>query len=201
MKKFLRVSFGLPTENRLSEYKSRMKILFILEIYLLTALKVLGSLYETSLIYDQINIIAFILLTILVLICYGIYEKPKEITSFLVVGVIAIAFLTQTLILNIDRSRSFYVLSWVERGTVAILDGNIDLQKVESVEKYSKESIYARIEEQKSRGLIREEKNKYELTVAGSFLLKISNYIKPVKVTTNNIFWFKKDKSVGERKL
>ena len=177
MKRFLRVSFGLPTEDRLLEYKSRIKVLFVLEIYLLTALIVFGRLYKTSLIYDQINLIAFILLTIAVLICYGIYEKPREIVSFLVVGVIAIGFLTQNLILNIDRSRSFYILSWVEKYSITVSDGNIDLRKVKSVEKNSEESISARIEEQKSRGLIREEKNKLELTVTGSLLLKISNAI------------------------
>jgi hypothetical protein len=78
---------------------------------------------------------------------------------------------------NIDRSRSFYVLSWVNAGQVVNNGDNLDLSKVNSDEKLSTIAIQNRLSEQYQRGYVDFKENKWILTMKGRALLAISNWL------------------------
>lgn len=81
-------------------------------------------------------------------------------------------FLTaQFTILNIDRSRSFYVLSWIDLERIQIRGDSYDLSQVISSEKSNVNAIADRITEQVSRGLVLSKNSKLYLTQRGEFVL------------------------------
>jgi hypothetical protein len=77
-------------------------------------------------------------------------------------------------LLNVDRSRSFYVLSWVNQGKISEASGQIVL-RVESEESSDIAGVKLRLIEQKQRGLIREIGGQYEVTGKGELALGIAN--------------------------
>jgi hypothetical protein len=79
-------------------------------------------------------------------------------------------------LLNIDRSRSFYVLSWVDQKKVLSMDG-IALENVSSTEANDLKSIELRILEHEERGLIQNDNGKYHLTFRGGVILSLSNHL------------------------
>ncbi len=79
-------------------------------------------------------------------------------------------------LLNVDRSRSFYVLSWVDQGEVSIENGQI-VVNVESAEATDTSGVELRLKEQQQRGLIQEANGSYKLTNMGKFTLKIANLL------------------------
>jgi len=89
---------------------------------------------------------------------------------------LAIAFLLNTLFLNIDRSRSFYVLAWVSNGQVENVAGKVKVSSP-SVEALNQKAAKIRIEEAQSRGLLDIENNQYRLTLVGELLLSSSNIL------------------------
>ncbi len=91
--------------------------------------------------------------------------------------VVVMVFISQNIYLNIDRSRSFYVLSWISKGEIISTTKGLDLQNVKSTEAENKSAILQRIVEQKSRGLIKKEKNTYKLTEKGNLILNFSELI------------------------
>ena len=79
-------------------------------------------------------------------------------------------------LLNVDRSRSFYVLSWVDQGEVSIENGQI-VVNVESTEATDTSGVELRLKEQQQRGLIQEANGRYKVTNMGKFILKIANLL------------------------
>ncbi len=79
-------------------------------------------------------------------------------------------------LLNIDRSRSFYVLSWVEKSKVFETASKLDLSKVKSNERLNSEAIQVRLDEHVSRGLIRFDENQYVITKLGRVYLLVAQY-------------------------
>jgi predicted transcriptional regulator len=77
--------------------------------------------------------------------------------------------------MNIDRSRSFYVLSWVGNGDIQISNGQLNLSKVISDEKLNISAIKERIGEQVDRSLIERRGTTYILTQKGKVMLSIAN--------------------------
>jgi hypothetical protein len=79
-------------------------------------------------------------------------------------------------LLNIDRSRSFYVLSWVDESKVYFENGQIVLE-VRSTESTDIAGVDLRLKEQEQRGLIREENGVYKVTNIGKLTLRIANLL------------------------
>ena len=79
-------------------------------------------------------------------------------------------------LLNIDRSRSFYVLSWVDQKKVSSIDGVIE-ESISSTEANDLNSLEMRIMEHEERGLIKNENGKYYLTFRGGVILNLSNFL------------------------
>ena len=87
---------------------------------------------------------------------------------------LCLMFLNQMFILNIDRSRSTYVLSWVDKGHISIdVSGNILTNGISSNENLNELATIQRVNENITRGLISVGEDKLHLTMTGKFLLSI----------------------------
>ena len=95
----------------------------------------------------------------------------------LVIAALLIFQFTETTILNIDRSRSYYVLSWVDKDLVKMSGASYDLSKIHSSEKLDLVGIQQRLSEQLSRGLIEISNSDVKVTASGSFIVKLSNLL------------------------
>jgi hypothetical protein len=81
---------------------------------------------------------------------------------------------SQNSILNIDRSRSFYILSWVKNNEVSLgVDGALEL-KVASHESLNTQAIHERLKEQLQRGLIKTDFGRYKLSVSGELTYNLA---------------------------
>lgn len=87
-------------------------------------------------------------------------------------------------LLNVDRSRSFYVLSWVDQGRVTVENGQIILE-VKSKESADIAGVDLRLKEQAERGLIREGNGVYKVTNLGKLTLRIANLLAKLFNLTN----------------
>ena len=92
---------------------------------------------------------------------------------------LAISFLVNTVLLNIDRSRSFYVLSWVANGQISTASKE-NTFKIRSPESLNVAGVYQRIEENKARGFIVQNYDSYELTRTGEIFLFVTNFVADV---------------------
>jgi hypothetical protein len=132
--------------------------------------------WNTSLIFEQI-----ILSGVLVVIGYLsilMYTRYANIILILLIFLIA-STATQVftnVVLNIDRSRSFYLLSWVRYEKIEVVNGKLDLENVRSSEKLNPEAISQRLAEQVSRGLVSND-GKFELTFRGKMIVQFSDFI------------------------
>ncbi len=108
-------------------------------------------------------------------------SKIKQAAAISLVSSLLYFSIVQYTVLAIDRSRSFYVLSWIdqglfidERNNYVLTDKNlptsIDLDPNNLV------PINQRISEQISRKLVTVQDSNLVLTTAGKIMLKISNY-------------------------
>jgi predicted transcriptional regulator len=93
----------------------------------------------------------------------------------LLISTLLMLYLGPNTVMNIDRSRSFYVLSWVGNGDIQISNGQLNLSKVISDEKLNISAIKERIGEQVDRGLIERRRTTYILTQKGKVTLSIAN--------------------------
>jgi hypothetical protein len=136
----------------------------------------------TTLLFDQ-----FLLITILVLVVSLIYLKfnidrfhikeQNQLVATLMSITIALSYFSvvQYYVLTVDRSRSIFILNWVDKGKifygstgVTVLPTNLEEMKVVS-------SVGQRINEHRQRGLIGlDAKGRYNLTYAGKIILKTS---------------------------
>jgi hypothetical protein len=86
----------------------------------------------------------------------------------------------QYTVLAVDRSRSFYVLSWVEKGWFNYAGGSLNLDPTVvrgdiDLDTDNLEPIQQRIDEQISRRLIEIKGEKIQLTPVGELFLSTSN--------------------------
>lgn len=87
-------------------------------------------------------------------------------------------------LLNVDRSRSFYVLSWVDQGKVSNENSQTILE-VESTEQADIAGVELRLKEQQQRGLIQETNGIYMITSMGKLTLGIANVLAKMFNLTN----------------
>ncbi len=101
-------------------------------------------------------------------------------TSFtlLIIGSLLFMQIAPSTLLNIDRSRSFYVLAWVKHGEIRITDDGLDLSYIVSDERKNPEAIRLRIIEQENRGLVTlNSQGYYSLTQKGEYLFEFSDFL------------------------
>lgn len=169
--------------NRL---KSTLLVEFLLALIVTFLLVLWRRTTPTDLLFDQFCIISILLFVLSFLRnkCVDKRNKGKKtIERAIAIALISslIYFSTvQYTVLAIDRSRSFYVLSWVDRGWFAYKDGSLILKPTVvrediDLDPDNLEPIQQRIDEQISRRLIEIKGEKIQLTRIGELFLGTSN--------------------------
>ena len=92
----------------------------------------------------------------------------------ILLGLFISLFLLPNTLVNVDRSRSLYVLSWVAEDKIEVLDGSLIVRAL-SHESSDDRGVRLRLDEQIERGLITQSGNKFELTSRGEFTLQVAN--------------------------
>lgn len=134
----------------------------------------------TSLLYDQILVIS---LSVSVLISTFHFKKRKSFLNSLRICMVMFVFSIFTFsstLLNIDRSRSIYVLSWVSNSEIKEnSNGGIELS-VKSGEASDKDAILQRVREHEKRGLVFKKNHVYRLSFTGDLVLFASKILAKV---------------------
>jgi hypothetical protein len=91
--------------------------------------------------------------------------------NILILSSIVFFVTAQSTVLTIDRSRSFYVLSWVKAEKIKVTDKGLDFTLIQSDEKNSNLAVELRLKEQVDRKLVHFNSGKYSLTKLGSLVL------------------------------
>jgi hypothetical protein len=168
--------FG-STKGKCTVKKSiRPYLLFLLyfEVTLFVIFKVIQVLFPSTLIFDQILIICFFTIALYIYLL----SKKERINFDKYVAIVSLGlflvFLNQTFILNVDRSRSTYVLSWVDKGYVMSDDtGNLFTEGILSKENSYELGTVQRVRENIDRGLMKVDGENVRLTFVGHILLNI----------------------------
>lgn len=125
------------------------------------------------------NIVNSILTSIFLslFVIFLINKKAKLIFDFkmLLICVLSFYIFSTSTLLNIDRSRSFYILSWVDNGFVTFTDDEFKMGGVKSLEKSNSNAIQNRIIEQINRGIIVNTNSNLELSRIGKVIVQVSN--------------------------
>jgi hypothetical protein len=92
--KILALVFLLPKENSNRVILDRLKMLIVNTLYLLILTGIVNRLFETTLVFDVINLIVFGLILLNCLACLLYYKSSKELLAFIVVGLISVSLVT-----------------------------------------------------------------------------------------------------------
>ncbi len=95
----------------------------------------------------------------------------------LLTSMLVVVILGPNTVMNIDRSRSFYILNWVQNGGIRVSGDGKLLMRVDSNERLNTSGIQERLLEQSSRGLLELRGNTYYLTNKGKVTLTIADVI------------------------
>jgi hypothetical protein len=130
--------------------------------------------FPSTLIFDQIFLISFLNIALYLTLVHKSTKIDFDKTVAIISLGLFLMFVNQTFILNVDRSRSTFVLSWVERGYVSSNStGGFLLEGILSKENSNELGTIQRLRENIDRGLISVQGEKVQLTLAGSLLLQI----------------------------
>ena len=148
-----------------------LEILFVSSLLLF----VIRQFSTSSQLFEQINI-SSIVGTVAI---HQFRSSKKFKVNFTVlkkslITALAISFVLNISLLNIDRSRSFYVLSWVENGDIKI-NANKLVVSAKSEESRDTQATLLRLNENESRGLIEKKSETFQLTWQGRLMLRSSN--------------------------
>jgi hypothetical protein len=120
-----------------------------------------------------------IVMTIFLLVLNKILKNIFYVSQILLIVLIFFTITSLTLV-NVDRSRSIYVLSWISEDRVKLNNNYIDLAQVKSTEKLNIDGVRQRINEQIKRGLVIKDGNQLELSKGGLVIVLISKYVAKV---------------------
>jgi len=159
----------------------RLVYFFMIEVLLFASLFCLRRIAPTAPIFDQILLLSIGSLALYLLVSnlpLGSSRYLKRIHSFFVITVLVFMLLAQASLVNIDRSRSFYVLSWVKLQKVQLVDSSFDMSKVISDEKLIPSAIQERLNEHIDRNfIILDSSGKYQLTTLGEYSYQIAQIL------------------------
>jgi hypothetical protein len=168
--------------REIKNFLIRLSLVGSLFTGLFSIIRLLG--YGNSLLFEQITFM--VIASTLVIFLWEMRKGakpgglgshfPTSVYRYLSISLIIFS-MAQATILNIDRSRSFYLLAWVQEGKVALVEDGVNLSQVISGEANSTTSIHDRVIEQSQRGLIALEGEDYRLTKKGKVVLWISELV------------------------
>lgn len=154
-----------------------LKYLFQTLILTLVLLLIVRHMSQSSLLFDQINICT-LSASLLIFIIHRKHKAPEQIFRW--ISIFLVCSLTiSTILLNVDRSRSFFVLAWVDRYHLKVLNESFQSQ-IKSNEAVAKDEIQLRIDEQIARKLVTEKNGRYFLTKPGQLLLFLGDNLSTV---------------------
>lgn len=143
---------------------------FLTSLFILFVVRVF---FPSSLIFDQSLIIISITAFLFTFLKRRLRFSGSEVTYF-IYAMLAFYIFTTSVLMNIDRSRSFYVLKWVQNNTSTY---NLVLQR-EELGRQGVTDIQLRLDEQKKRGLIsRTDTGIYRLTNSGKIVKVIADLL------------------------
>jgi hypothetical protein len=178
-----RIMAMMPRKATMVDYRvvfsgviHKLRIYFLATLVMLVIFFIVRIVNQSSLIFDQLLLCGFV--TLLLLFIGRRYGKNKLLSNFeIFLLVVSITFASQSVFLNIDRSRSFYVLSWIQNNHLTYVNGEIDLSRVESQEKANESAIRDRINEQLIRGYLIKSQSGVQLSKRGLLVLTVSNHL------------------------
>lgn len=129
-----------------------------------------------QIIYTNLSVCAFLLVFRKFLV-RRLNLSTRDVIQLIVIGFLASCLVIPNTLLNVDRSRSFYVLAWVDAGKVSLKNGEFVI-RAESLEASDEGGIAQRIVEQQDRGLIQEDQ--MTLTAKGKFFLDLADFLSRV---------------------
>ena len=150
-------------------------ILLFLSILIFWSLRQIN---KSTLIFDQLLIICGltgILCWLLLKSNFQIIFKTQVIWQDIGIGALLTFLILTSTVVNIDRSRSFYVLGWVYKNEVRESQNHIDLSTVTSSEKLNLNGVVQRIKEQETRGLLIKNGTVENLSTTGKVVYRISS--------------------------
>ena len=135
---------------------------------------ILLSLDISPLLFTIINLSSTIIFVFLYLL-YAFKKIGQFIFMLLIIfGLISYNVISFSL-LNTDRSRSFFVLSWVKNGDIGLINQNLIVNNPVSLEFQNSDSVIQRIEEQRKNGLI--DSRTLKLTTWGKYFLSSIEFV------------------------
>ncbi len=153
--------------------------LYIVMVILI--LLVQRHLYAKEDFFTQINISIFIQLIICLALLFFFRRMTQTESSFrrnahfLITLNLAMFIVLQFTLVNVDRSRSFYVLSWANEDKIYKSENGFVLAGVVSLEALNSQAINARIEEQIQKKFLSNQDYLIRPTRAGSVLIWTAN--------------------------
>ncbi len=137
----------------------------------LTIFLTLQFLIENSLIFEKISLSSVLTTILLVTIKKINYQR---FSILLIVYILMILSLV-----NVDRSKSFYILHWVNDNEITYFEnGSINLSQFPDInQRISEVDFVGRVEEHKKRGLITQNRGSIKLTEFGISLLSVANFL------------------------
>ena len=155
--------------------------IFLIDCALLVLLRQFSS---SSLIFDQVFLICCLTISAGLMGVLYSFKRNKDrhvlIIQFLAftLGVVLFYNFSNATLLNVDRSRSLYIFSWIQHGEVQIRDGHLDLSRVHSDERLNTVAIKQRLDEQQLRSLVKvDNSGRVFLTSSGRFVLALSKLL------------------------
>jgi len=155
------------TSKKLSLYWK----LLLLSVGVFTAIR---WLWKTSLIFEQ-TIMVFLITNLILLLKSKIWKNNLDYERIILINFV-VFIMIQFLSLNIDRSRSFYMLKWSAENRVVLEDNRIT-RIVDGADTFEFNGLEQRLEELQKRRLIIKQENKAETTALGNLVYVISNSI------------------------
>jgi hypothetical protein len=159
------------TKLKILSFFKNMTLLVFLEVGIFI---VLQYKFENTLVFEKITLS---LLTVsLILVIFGKLNY-KRLTFLLLIYITMIL-----LIVNIDRSKSFYLLYWVKNNEIKIVNSEIsaDSKSKDFFKEISEKDFLSRIKEHESRGLVMQNRGILYLTPPGEFLVSTSNFLSKI---------------------
>ena len=149
----------------MKNFLKNLLLLMVLNTFIFYLLQIY---FVNSLVFEKVTVSSIILIALLIAIKKINYQR---ITIILIIYIC----LTQ-LFVNIDRSKSFYILHWIKNNEIDYNLTNLAfLDKLPEIKSRTNEFDFSqRVQEHKIRGLVTQNGNKISLTNSGKFILKIS---------------------------
>lgn len=115
--------------------------------------------------------VAVLFLVIRKFLVVRLRQSIQIVIHGIVIGLLLSCFVIPNTLLNVDRSRSFYVLSWIDSGNISYSENKFKIT-ANSPEAADEAGVIQRVLEQRSRGLI--QKSQMKLTSRGELTLEVA---------------------------